>query len=279
MLNVGRRVFFSEGSAALDSTARATIRNQVQWLKATRNGRRRSRALPMTPGSDAQQTALSQKRADAVKNDMVAQGIPASRIWAKGYGRDRLVGDCAELECKAQNRRTVPICRTGRRHNSVRPVLSTLATTGACARHRASRPAWPNALQASSWGEARLTLPGPCEDRWLGRDQLAVRQGMLRRLRSFPYLRPVDRAHREYLARRCMVQSEAVIPPSTRRMVRPAEPQSFFMASRRSWSGSRRPRARPGPAQPASFPGQTEDGPAGFSVPIWGAETDEGGTR
>ena len=39
MLNVGRRVFFAEGSAALDGTARTTIRN----------GRRRSRALPMIP--------------------------------------------------------------------------------------------------------------------------------------------------------------------------------------------------------------------------------------
>ena len=113
MLNVGRRVFFSEGSAALDSTARATIRNQVQWLKANPQWKAKIQGFADDPGSDAQQTALSQKRADAVKNDMVAQGIPASRIWAKGYGRDRLVGDCAELECKAQNRRTVTNLQDG----------------------------------------------------------------------------------------------------------------------------------------------------------------------
>jgi peptidoglycan-associated lipoprotein len=26
---------------------------------------------------------------------------------AKGYGRDRLVGDCADIECTAQNRRVI----------------------------------------------------------------------------------------------------------------------------------------------------------------------------
>ena len=123
MLNVGRRVFFAEGSAALDSTARATIRNQVQWLKANPQWKAKIQGFADDPGSDAQQTALSQKRADAVKNDMVSQGIAANRIWAKGYGRDRLVGDCAELECKAQNRRTVTNLQDGTEHNSVRPAL------------------------------------------------------------------------------------------------------------------------------------------------------------
>jgi peptidoglycan-associated lipoprotein len=42
-----------------------------------------------------------------VKSYLVAQGISADRIQAKGYGRDRLVGDCADLECKAQNRRVI----------------------------------------------------------------------------------------------------------------------------------------------------------------------------
>lgn len=113
MLNVGRRVFFAEGSAAIDSTARTTIRNQVQWLKANPQWKAKIQGFADDPGGDAQQTALSQKRADAVKNDMVSQGIAANRIWAKGYGRDRLVGDCAELECKAQNRRTVTNLQDG----------------------------------------------------------------------------------------------------------------------------------------------------------------------
>ena len=32
MLNVGRRTFFKQGSAALDDTARVTVDKQAQWL-------------------------------------------------------------------------------------------------------------------------------------------------------------------------------------------------------------------------------------------------------
>jgi peptidoglycan-associated lipoprotein len=113
MLNVGRRVFFTQGSAALDSTARATIRNQVQWLQANPQWKAKVQGFADDPGTEAQQTALSQKRADAVRNDMLSQGVAANRVWAKGYGRDRLVGTCAELECKSQNRRAVTNLQDG----------------------------------------------------------------------------------------------------------------------------------------------------------------------
>lgn len=113
MLNVGRRVFFTQGSAALDGTARATIRSQVKWLQSNPQWKAKVQGFADDPGTEDQQKALSQKRADAVRNDMISQGLAASRVWAKGYGRDRLVGDCAELECKAQNRRAVTNLQDG----------------------------------------------------------------------------------------------------------------------------------------------------------------------
>jgi peptidoglycan-associated lipoprotein len=113
MLNVGRRVFFTEGSASLDSTAKATVRNQADWLRANPQWKVKIQGFADDPGSEAQQKTLSQKRADAVKNEIIAQGIAGNRVWAKGYGRDRLVGTCAELECKAQNRRTVTNLQDG----------------------------------------------------------------------------------------------------------------------------------------------------------------------
>jgi peptidoglycan-associated lipoprotein len=107
MLNVGRRTFFKEGSAELDSTARVTIANQAQWLNKYPQWKVKLQGFADDPGSDAQQLALSQKRADAVRNHLVAQGVAPERVKAKGYGRDRLVGDCADIECKAQNRRVI----------------------------------------------------------------------------------------------------------------------------------------------------------------------------
>jgi peptidoglycan-associated lipoprotein len=107
MLNVGRRTFFKEGSAALDDTAKATIDKQAQWLGQYPQWKVKLQGFADDPGSEAQQLTLSQKRADAVREYLIAQGIAADRVRAKGYGRDRLVGDCAELECKAQNRRVI----------------------------------------------------------------------------------------------------------------------------------------------------------------------------
>jgi peptidoglycan-associated lipoprotein len=107
IVNVGRRTFFAEGSAALDDTARMTLDKQAMWLSDHPQWKVKLQGFADDPGSAAQQTALSQKRADAVRDYLVSKGIAKERMRAKGYGRDRLVGDCADIECKAQNRRVI----------------------------------------------------------------------------------------------------------------------------------------------------------------------------
>jgi peptidoglycan-associated lipoprotein len=107
IVNVGRRTFFAEGSAALDDTARMTLDKQALWLNDHTQWKVKLQGFADDPGSAAQQTALSQKRADAVRDYLVSKGISKERMRAKGYGRDRLVGDCADIECKAQNRRVI----------------------------------------------------------------------------------------------------------------------------------------------------------------------------
>jgi len=62
-------------------------------------------------GSDEYNMALSQRRADAVKNYLVSKGIAANRIVSKGYGETRLKNNCSNgVECSEVehqlNRRT-----------------------------------------------------------------------------------------------------------------------------------------------------------------------------
>lgn len=114
ILKVGRRTFFASGSAALDSTAKATLDKQAAFLQQYPQWFVKLQGFADDPGSDAQMVSLSQKRADAVKNYLVAGGVQAGRIQAKGYGKDRLVRDCPETECKVQNRRVVTNLRSER---------------------------------------------------------------------------------------------------------------------------------------------------------------------
>ena len=48
---------------------------------------------------------LSQRRADAVRQHLISQGIPASRIKAVGVGPDRPVADNRSADGRANNRR------------------------------------------------------------------------------------------------------------------------------------------------------------------------------
>jgi peptidoglycan-associated lipoprotein len=107
MVGVGRRTFFAQGSAALDDTARVTLDKQAQWLNQYPNWKVKLQGSADDPGTPAAQKALSQKRADAVRDYLASRGIDSSRMLAKGYGREKIADDCPEIECKSQNRRVV----------------------------------------------------------------------------------------------------------------------------------------------------------------------------
>ena len=92
ILNVGRRTYFTQGSAALDSVAKATLDIQIAWLTKHPRWLLKLQGFADDPGSS--ETALSQQCADAVIDYLAAGGIDRNRMWAKGYGKDRLVRDC-----------------------------------------------------------------------------------------------------------------------------------------------------------------------------------------
>ena len=107
VVNVGDRVFFESDQTELSPQAIATLDKQAQWLNQYPNWKVKLQGSADDPGSPQAQTALSQKRADAVKNYLASLGIGPERMLAKGYGREKIGDDCPEIECKAQNRRVV----------------------------------------------------------------------------------------------------------------------------------------------------------------------------
>ena len=114
ILNVGRRTFFTAGSATLDSVAKTTLDSQIAWLNKYPQWLVKLQGFADDSGGDSAQVALSQKRADAVMAYLAAGGVGQSRMWAKGYGKERLVRACTETACKVQNRRVVTNLRNER---------------------------------------------------------------------------------------------------------------------------------------------------------------------
>lgn len=114
ILNVGRRTYFTQDSATLDSVAKATLDKQAIWLNSNPQWMVKLQGFADDTGSASAMATLSQRRADAVMAYLVSKGVDASRVWAKGYGNDREVRDCTSRSCKVQNRRVVSNLRTQR---------------------------------------------------------------------------------------------------------------------------------------------------------------------
>ncbi|WP_137387668.1 OmpA family protein [Rhodoligotrophos defluvii] len=107
MVNVGRRTYFSAGSATLDATAKVTLEKQAAWLNQYPQWPVKIQGFADDPGSAKENLQLSQRRAEAVRDHLVSLGVSPDRISVKGYGRDRLVRECADIACTSQNRRVI----------------------------------------------------------------------------------------------------------------------------------------------------------------------------
>lgn len=107
ILNVGRRTYFASGSARLDDDAKVTLDKQAEWLAKYPRWKIKVQGFADDPGGAATNTSLSDKRAKTVMDYLASKGVDKNRMWTKGYGRERLVRDCPEIECKSQNRRVI----------------------------------------------------------------------------------------------------------------------------------------------------------------------------
>jgi peptidoglycan-associated lipoprotein len=110
---ISDRVLFAVDQSTLSPEAVGILDAQIGWLSAN----------PSTPilieghaderGTGEYNMALGASRASAVRNHMVSQGIPDTRISIITYGRERPVATCPDESCFAQNRRAVTVVTGG----------------------------------------------------------------------------------------------------------------------------------------------------------------------
>ena len=88
---VDLRLAFGPGSAVLSSVAQSQIRAFAEALRRPQlaNVRVRIEGHTDSSGSRAINVSLSQRRAQAVADYLVSQGVAAGRLEVRGYGYDR----------------------------------------------------------------------------------------------------------------------------------------------------------------------------------------------
>jgi peptidoglycan-associated lipoprotein len=107
VVNVGDRVFFGYDQYDLTSEARSTIERQAQWLKQYPSVGVMVEGHADERGTREYNIALGEKRASAVRNYLIANGVEPSRLQTISYGKERPAVMGAEETSWAQNRRGV----------------------------------------------------------------------------------------------------------------------------------------------------------------------------
>ena len=106
-VNVGDRIFFTTDSSDINAQAQQTLQRQAQWLN--QNGQY---AITIEGHADERGTreynlALGERRANSVKNYLIASGINPSRLRVISYGKERPAVPGSDPSAWAQNRRAV----------------------------------------------------------------------------------------------------------------------------------------------------------------------------
>jgi peptidoglycan-associated lipoprotein len=107
--NVGDRVFFDFDKSVIKPEGRTTLQRQAEWLKKYPNVTVTIEGHCDERGTREYNLALGERRATAVRNALVALGIPAARMKTISYGKERPAVLGSNEAAWAQNRRGVTV--------------------------------------------------------------------------------------------------------------------------------------------------------------------------
>lgn len=110
---VGDRVLFAVDQSTLTPEAMVTLNGQAQWLLTNSDYLAVIEGHADEQGTREYNLALGARRANAVREYLISQGVPASRIRTVSYGKERPIAVCSDESCYTQNRRAVTVISIG----------------------------------------------------------------------------------------------------------------------------------------------------------------------
>jgi len=105
VITLSGSVLFRSGDATLMSGAQSRLDQVADALLANPDRNIVVEGYTDSQGSDEYNLALSQRRANAVRDHLVHRGYPAARLRANGMGEGRPIANNATSEGRANNRR------------------------------------------------------------------------------------------------------------------------------------------------------------------------------
>jgi peptidoglycan-associated lipoprotein len=108
-VEVADRVFFDLAASSLSDDAKKILDNQAAWLKSDVNIRIIVEGHCDERGAREYNIALGERRANAVKQYLTANGVESSRIKTISYGKERPAFVGAGESIWSKNRRVVTV--------------------------------------------------------------------------------------------------------------------------------------------------------------------------
>ena len=104
VINIGERIYFDTDSYDVRSDAQPTLAAQAQWLNRYPSVVVRIEGNADERGTREYNLALGARRANAVREFLVGQGVSGSRIETLSYGKERPIDPGTNEDAWAKNR-------------------------------------------------------------------------------------------------------------------------------------------------------------------------------
>ncbi|KEO54058.1 peptidoglycan-associated lipoprotein Pal [Thioclava pacifica] len=106
---IGDMVHFQVDQSTLTDTARSVLTQQASWLVSHQTYTAIIEGHADEQGTREYNLALGARRASAVQEYLISQGVAANRLRTVSYGKERPLAICSTEECYSKNRRAVTV--------------------------------------------------------------------------------------------------------------------------------------------------------------------------
>ena len=110
---IGDKVLFQVDQSTINPEARTILTGQAQWLVNHPTYAAIIEGHADEQGTREYNLALGARRASAVQEFLISQGVAGNRLRTVSYGKERPLAVCSTEDCYAQNRRAVTVISLG----------------------------------------------------------------------------------------------------------------------------------------------------------------------